>query len=364
MGTGLGTTVQSYTSGHRFRLEELLGTGGYGRAFRGHRVDTRGHRIGEPVCIKVTEDQVTWHRESYFGELLAGQRRYVDLLDSFPRAVGSGSSRRVEFCLVFELAAHGDLDSYLYGHPTPWPEASIRREVAGLLDVLNLLHEAGAMHRDITPANVLVFPRRCLKLGDFGIARHKGGRQALPASAFNDGWVPLDIWGRGSWEPRDDVWQLGQVAALLVDPSAAAPIAPGDVSRLSCSDDMKVVIGRAIGPRRHRYDDALKMRAALGAGMPVRFERVSTLSGRTVVFTGKLSLPRARARALVIQAGGKVSESVGAGTDVLVCGNANKTYVAGTKGAKLMAAESLREKGHAIRVIDEESFLVLTQDGT
>src|SRR2546422_9288599 len=59
----------------------------------------------------------------------------------------------------------------------PQPERLVRREIAGILAVLDALHRGQALHRDLTPFNVFVCEHEQLKLGDFGIATHQLSRR-------------------------------------------------------------------------------------------------------------------------------------------------------------------------------------------
>jgi hypothetical protein len=77
--------------------------------------------------------------------------------------------------------------------------------------------------------------------------------------------VPSDILeGRApKWRARDDVYQVGQLLAMLVKGDARARIRPHDVRRLSCSDELKEIVYRCIGERRKRYESADELIAAL-----------------------------------------------------------------------------------------------------
>src|ERR1051325_155007 len=108
----LGQTVESYVTGRRYVVTERLGQGGFAEVFRAHRIDALGRRRSDDVCVKVTLDERSWHREAYFGELLASNPRVIAVHDTFPKPVGSGPTRRMLYCLVMELAESGSLATY------------------------------------------------------------------------------------------------------------------------------------------------------------------------------------------------------------------------------------------------------------
>jgi DNA ligase (NAD+) len=78
-------------------------------------------------------------------------------------------------------------------------------------------------------------------------------------------------------------------------------------------------------------------------GIPHRVD--TPLTGKTVVFTGTISLPRADAKRAVEQAGGKVTESVSRKTDYVVAGDqaGSKLNKAREIGVKLLSEDEFRE---------------------
>jgi serine/threonine-protein kinase len=321
-----------------------------------YRATPLGDADGQDVCIKITADQASWHRECYFGEMLVDFTRAIQVLDSFPLVRG----RRVDYVLALELAEHGSLASYLGSHPEPWDESRVRREVAGLLAPLEALHFGAGMHRDITPFNIFVSARETLKLGDFGIAKHSPDRRGLPAVTMNWAFAPGSAHRDDAvWRPQDDVWQVGQLLATLVRGYVDFPIGTRDVKQLPCSPELKAIIRRAIGSKTHRFWDALELYQSLvpeQTAKPTRKSRLRNLEGKTVVFTGRLWMRRADAARLVERLGGTVSKDVTSLTDVIVQGAIAPSYIADTKGVKLIKAEALRKRGKRIAIIDEAQF--------
>ena len=80
------------------------------------------------------------------------------------------------------------------------------------------------LHRDLTPVNVFVCDGQQLKLGDFGIVRQQSNRRGITAHTLNTSMVPSDMLGGNApkWRARDDVYQVGQLLAMLVKGDARA----------------------------------------------------------------------------------------------------------------------------------------------
>ncbi len=91
----------------------------------------------------------------------------------------------------------------------------MRREIAGILQVLGKLHRGQLLHRDLTPLNVFVCDGRRLKLGDFGIVQQQSDRRGITARTMNALTAPSDILAGEApkWQARDDVYQVGQLLA-------------------------------------------------------------------------------------------------------------------------------------------------------
>lgn len=124
---------------------------------------------------------------------------------------------RVLYCLALEYARQGDLRAFLHRTPKGWPEATARREISGILQVLEKLHRGQLLRRDRTPLNVFVCDRRCLKLGDFGIVRQQSDQRGTSAGTLNPFLAPSDIVAGTApkWQARDDVYQVGQLLGML-----------------------------------------------------------------------------------------------------------------------------------------------------
>jgi hypothetical protein len=339
----------------RYRIGRLLGKGGFGHVYLATRLG-QSRSVPEVVGMKVSPHIDGWVREAYFGQLLEDHPRALRVYDAFPLMRPDG---RVLYCLALEYARHGDLSTAL-ARAKGWSEPAARREIAGILQVLGTLHRGQMLHRDLTPMNVFVCDGHRLKLGDFGIARQQRNRRGITAHTMNRSMVPSDFLAGGApkWQARDDVYQMGQLLAMLVKGDAGARIRTTDVRRLPCSDHLKEIVHRCIGERRKRYESADELIAALRTP-PARLQSgvLRSLQGAHIAFTGILSRPRRDATLAAERAGAIVHGAPSARTTVVVRGRPNAQQAAGRDaGLKLMEIKRLREKGHRITLLNEAQF--------
>ena len=340
----------------KYQIERLLGQGGFGQVYLARRLG-RSLVVPEIVCVKVSQRIDGWLREAYFGQLLDGHPRAIRVFDTFPLTNPHGS---VLYCLALEYAPHGDLSAFLKRHDRPWTEAAARREIAGVLEVLGKLHRGQMLHRDLTPMNVFVCDSRRLKLGDFGIVRQQSDQRGITARTMNTLTAPSEFLAGAApkWQARDDVYQVGQLLAMLVKGNAATRIRTSDVRALTCSDQLKEIIYRCIGERRKRYESANELIEALRtAPASLKVGVLRSLKGVHLTFTGILSKRRSEAALAARKAGAIVHSGPSAQTTVVVRGRPNPLQAAGRDGGlKLMDIKRLREKGQKIILLNETQF--------
>ena len=311
----------------RYRVDRLIGRGGFGEVYLVRRLGASA-KVPEVLCLKVSPRMDGWLREAYFGQLLDGHERAIRVFEPFPDVRADG---RVFYCLALEYAPQGDLSAFLERTARPWKEREARREIAGLLEVLRKLHRGQVLHRDLTPMNVFVGENRRLKLGDFGIVRQQTHARGVTADALNPSMAPSDLVDAVApkWQTRDDVYQVGQLLAMLIRGDARARVRTADVRHLGCSDHLKEIIYRCVGERRKRYESADELIGALTTP-PARLDtgRLPTLKGVHLAFTGILSRPRRDAIRAARRAGAVVHGMPSARTSVVVRGTPNAQQAA------------------------------------
>src|SRR5436190_6295026 len=151
------------TLGDRYRLVERIASGGMGTVWRAE--DLVLHR---PVAVKVLSDSLG--ADAKFVERFRREARAAAGL-SHPNVAGVfdyGEDGDTPF-MVMELIEGETLAGRLRreGRLPPAEAARIARQVASSLQAA---HDAGVIHRDVKPANVMLTHRGECKVMDFGIA--------------------------------------------------------------------------------------------------------------------------------------------------------------------------------------------------
>lgn len=142
---------------------------------------------------------------------------------------------RINHPNIVEITDYGEVDETAYLVMEYVPGEALARLLAqaplgharsiqlGLqvASALSRAHEMGVIHRDLTPANVLVVPRRrgpdLVKLTDFGVAKMLQAGMGLtgmtitgPSDAqFNPGYLAPEMATLGAIDPRSDLYSLG-----------------------------------------------------------------------------------------------------------------------------------------------------------
>jgi outer membrane protein assembly factor BamB len=173
MGTLAEIFAPGTIVGDRYRIEGLLGQGGFGAVFRATQLS-----LDRPVALKAIlpdafgDDGLhRFHREAAIVQRLE-HPNIVRLLDF-------GTSAGGEPFLVFELLEGQTIDQALRsGGPLSAPR--VARVASQVLKALMEAHARGIVHRDIKPANVFLCNFQgepdFVKLLDFGIARSEDTR--------------------------------------------------------------------------------------------------------------------------------------------------------------------------------------------
>ncbi len=263
--------------GGRYELRGLLGRGGMAEVRDGW--DTR---LSRPVAIKLLypgasvrpESRPRFEAEARAAAQLTG--RHVVVVHDV------GEHDGMPFIVMERLPGVSLVDHIARG---PLPAAFVQAVLGGVLDALTEAHNAGILHRDVKPGNILFTVTGEPKLADFGIAKTAGATYtkageivgsmaymspdrliAKPATVADDlyavGVVGYEaLTGRRPFPQRD----LGPLAhAILHDtPPPLAALRPDVPRGLGAAIERAMARDPAL-----RFGDAHEMRAALVGAYP------------------------------------------------------------------------------------------------
>jgi hypothetical protein len=148
----------------RYRIDEVLGTGGMGMVLRARDLD-----LDRDVALKIAVAARDPARDRHRAELLLREARVMARLRvRHVRAVHDvGSARGIDY-IAMEYIAGVDLARWL---AAPRDLAAIVRVFTGAARGLAAAHAAGVLHRDFKPSNVLVGDDGEVVVTDFGLSR-------------------------------------------------------------------------------------------------------------------------------------------------------------------------------------------------
>ncbi len=156
--------AQGTIVGHRYRIIDLIGTGGMAHVYRAVNLSSR-----KIVAIKVLKDE--FRNDAEFLRRFEREARAVLHLshENIVRAFDVGETDGLPY-IVLEYVDGRTLKEII-DENGPMPSRIAVALVVQVLDALDAAHAAGIIHRDVKPQNVIVMQSGKVKLMDFGIAR-------------------------------------------------------------------------------------------------------------------------------------------------------------------------------------------------
>jgi serine/threonine protein kinase len=200
----------------RYHLTGELGRGGMGVVWAAH-----DELLQRPVAVKevhfppgISDEERETLRERTMREARAAARldqpcaiRVFDVCEEDGRPY-----------IVMELVAGRTLGD-LVKEDGPLPPAKVAEIGLCLLDALVAAHDAGIVHRDVKPGNVLIRPDGRVTLTDFGIASTAGDPSITSTGLLlgSPAYIAPERARGDSPEPPSDFWSLGATLFTAVE---------------------------------------------------------------------------------------------------------------------------------------------------
>jgi serine/threonine protein kinase len=292
-----------------YEILDRLGGGAAGMVYL-----ARDTALDREVAIKVyrfTEDAEAGQGQERFAReaRLFGQLRHEAILP----VLAADLDHHPPY-LVFPVLRGGDLRREIgRGPASPSRVAAVGLRLA---QGLRCLHEAGILHRDIKPGNVLLDDDALPYLADLGLGA-ASGEGSLTATNHVVGsplYMAPEIYEQGEYSPRTDVFALG--ATLLELSLGELPAKPGQLYPLTvrvAHPPLRGILRRALRelPRNRTAsagaleEDLQKLLATLEAsppGKPVSPDEEVTLAPDDATRTALQDVPEAVAEVAVAEA--------------------------------------------------------------
>ena len=214
----------------KYQIGRVLGQGGFGITYLGWDMN-----LDIQVCIKefypsstvnrdVTRSTVvncnTTNMEGYYAACLERFLREGKALAKFrnvPQIVGIHDFFQLNNTayMVMEFVSGIDLAKYVQKRGGRLHMDEILKILRPVMEALQLVHDAGIIHRDISPDNIMLEPREGAKLLDFGAVRnveHPDAEKELTRATeaiLKNGFAPMEQYvAKGSLGPWTDVYAM------------------------------------------------------------------------------------------------------------------------------------------------------------
>jgi len=226
-----------------------IGRGGMGVVYQGRHVD-----FDIDVAIKCLDPMLAEQNSSFIERFqqeaqAAAQINHQNVVRVFTIGETQGL-----YYLVMEYV-EGETANQRVARKGPLHVSEAMQIALGAARGLAAAHEAGLVHRDVKPDNILISPRGVIKLADLGLAKSaaaEGGMTQTGTMLGTPKYMPLEQWQSAkAVGPPTDVYAMGAVLwFLLVGRDAIEGSAPFEVlQRVSNEDFPDLAEARADVPK-------------------------------------------------------------------------------------------------------------------
>jgi hypothetical protein len=189
-----------------YRVIDVAGSGGMGAVYKIEHAITRRIEAMKLLPPGSCDDPEQVRR--FEREIQVQARLHHPNIVALYTAVRDGNS----IGLVMEFVEGESLQRRLEAGPLPVETAV--DFASQVLRALAYAHNAGVIHRDVAPANIIITPGLTVKLTDFGLARGAADlRLSMSGVPQGSPWYmsPEQVRGIGAMDARTDLYAMGAV---------------------------------------------------------------------------------------------------------------------------------------------------------
>lgn len=221
---------------------------------------------------------------------------------------------------VMDFIDGENLSERLKRTQTPLTEAEVSALLPQMLDALDAVHQAGMLHLDLKPGNIMVDSNQQVRVIDFGASKQQGGHGGTTMStsiSYTQGYAPREQMeqNRQKFGPWTDIYALGATLYNLL--TNEHPPMPSDIDEDHTADKQRalsfpssvspkmrnLVVGMMATNRDNRPQNIAAVRSLLEEKPAAKVADESTVIStkpqdeETVVATPKTPAPKPKPQA-------------------------------------------------------------------
>jgi beta-lactam-binding protein with PASTA domain/serine/threonine protein kinase len=201
----------------RYQITERLARGGMATVYRG--IDTR---LTRTVAVKIMHvglgDDLEFARKFDHEARAAARLSHPNVVSVFDQGADAVDGNVVRPYIVMEYVEGQTLRDIVNAHAPLDPIAALDL-LEPVVSALAAAHDAGLVHRDVKPENVLIGHRGQVKVADFGLAKAISSQTQTATQGLLIGtvsYLPPELVTSGHTDARSDVYSAGVVLFELL----------------------------------------------------------------------------------------------------------------------------------------------------